>query len=92
MIKDIWHLYLIRCKNNSLYTGITTDVGRRFKMHCNGEGAKYLRGKGPLTLEFNVKVGSKSEALKLEYRIKRLPKNKKEMIIKEGISNILTSS
>lgn len=78
MIKKNWFIYIIRCRNNSLYTGITTDVERRFLEHESGKGAKYLRGKGPLKLVFYKEVGTKSEALKLEFSIKTLKKTKRE--------------
>jgi len=71
-----WFLYLIRCKDGSLYTGITTDVERRFIEHQSGKGAKYLRGKAPLTLAFQQKVGSRSAALKAEASIKQLSKTR----------------
>lgn len=92
MKKECWYIYLIRCNNNSLYTGITTDVERRFNEHCLGKGAKYLRGKGPLKLVLQNEVGSKSEAAKLEYYIKKLPKLKKEELLIKGISHLLPLS
>ncbi len=78
-----WSLYLIRCADQSLYTGITTDVDRRFKEHCaqGQQCAKYLRGRGPLHLVFFVKVGTKAQASRLEYRLKQLPKAKKEALV-----------
>lgn len=78
-----WYLYMVRTRTRSLYTGITTDVDRRMKEHRdgNGKGAKFLRGKGPLKLVFQTRVGSKSLALKLEYRIKRLTHLQKERLI-----------
>ena len=82
-MKNNWYLYIIRCKDNSLYTGITTDVDARFNRHCEGVGAKYLRGKDPLTLEFHTTAGNRSDASKLEYKIKKLPKSEKEQIIKD---------
>lgn len=92
MTNNNWFIYIIRCKNNSLYTGITTDVERRFNEHCNGEGAKFLRGKGPLKLEFHTKIGNRSDASKIEYFVKKLSKQEKENIIKKGISNLLPLS
>ncbi|MDD5772821.1 MAG: GIY-YIG nuclease family protein [bacterium] len=80
-----WFLYIIRCKNKSLYTGITTDIKRRFKEHQEGKGSKYLRGKSPLELVFKKKIGKKGRALRLESAIKKLPKEKKEMILKRKI-------
>jgi putative endonuclease len=68
-----WHLYLIETASGALYTGITTDVQRRLAEHCAGRGAKALRGKGPLSLVHHEAVGTRSEALRLEAAIKRLP-------------------
>ena len=78
-----WFLYVIRCKHGKLYTGITTDVERRFAEHESNDkkGAKCLRGKTPLTLVMKKKIGSRSMALKIEARVKKLPKIKKEMFV-----------
>ncbi|CAH6660544.1 GIY-YIG nuclease family protein [Pseudocitrobacter vendiensis] len=76
-----WFLYLVRSADNKLYTGITTDVARRFKQHQSGKGAKALRGKGELTLAFSGEVGEHSLALRLEYRIKQLTKRQKERLV-----------
>ncbi|MDF7681859.1 GIY-YIG nuclease family protein [Enterobacteriaceae bacterium ESL0689] len=76
-----WFVYLIRTADNRLYTGITTDVARRFCQHQNGKGAKALRGRGELQLVFSQKVGKHSRALQLEYRIKRLTKRQKECLV-----------
>jgi putative endonuclease len=67
-----------------LYTGITTDVSRRFAEHqgSGDTGAKYLRGRGPLTLVFQKKLGSRSLALGVESRVKRLSKARKEELIR----------
>ncbi|CCN73717.1 GIY-YIG nuclease family protein [Vibrio nigripulchritudo] len=82
MIKsNPWFVYLIRDKNSSLYCGVTDHVIRRFRQHQSGKGAKFLRGKAPLTLEWLYIVDSKSTAMKLEYKIKRLPKSQKERMI-----------
>ena len=67
-----WFLYLIRTADNKLYTGITTDVERRYQQHQSGKGAKALRGKGELTL-----------ALRAEYRVKQLTKRQKERLVAE---------
>jgi putative endonuclease len=81
-----WHIYLIRCRDGSLYTGITTDVDRRFAEHQgHGDtGAKYLRGRGPLVLVFQKKLGSRSLALGVESRIKKLSKAGKETLINDA--------
>ncbi len=76
-----WHLYLIRTRQGTLYTGISTDVLRRFDDHREGKGAKYLRSRGPLTLVYQSKIGKRALALKTEYRIKKLQKSKKEQIV-----------
>ncbi|MDP7555654.1 MAG: GIY-YIG nuclease family protein [Nitrospinota bacterium] len=78
-----WFLYLIRCKHGRLYTGITTDVERRFEEHksSNKKGSKYLRGKAPLKLVMKKKIGSKSLALKIEAKVKKLSKIKKELLV-----------
>ncbi len=76
-----WYLYLVRTLDNRLYTGITTDVERRFGQHQAGKGAKALRGKGELKLAFSHLVGSHSCALRLEYRIKQLTKIQKERLV-----------
>ena len=81
-----WHLYLVRCRNGSLYTGITTDVARRFAAHQgNGDtGSKYLRGRGPLALVFQKKLGSRSLALGVESKVKKLSKARKEELIRDN--------
>ncbi|PZD71332.1 hypothetical protein C1752_06611 [Acaryochloris thomasi RCC1774] len=78
-----WHLYLIRTRLGTLYTGITTDVQRRLAEHAGkgNRGAKYLRAKGPLTLVYQVEIGNQSLALQAEKRIKTLAKPQKEKII-----------
>jgi len=78
-----WFLYLIRCKHGRLYTGITTDVERRFEEHksSNKKGSKYLRGKAPLKLVMKKKIGNKSLALKIEAKVKKLSKVEKELLV-----------
>ncbi|GEK13598.1 GIY-YIG nuclease family protein [Aliivibrio fischeri] len=79
--KNTWFIYLIRTRVGSLYCGITNNLERRFKMHQNGKGAKYLKGKGPLTLVWHRDVENKSIALKYEYRIKKMTKASKEALV-----------
>ena len=77
-----WFLYLIRCRRGHLYTGITTDVERRLREHTEGpRGARFLRGRGPLRIEFQTAVGSRGEALRAEYRVKQLNRVQKEALI-----------
>ena len=76
-------LYILRCSDDTLYTGITTDVEGRIAQHESGaRGAKYLRGKGPLKLEFAEAVGDRAHASRLEYRVKRLSRADKEALIR----------
>ncbi len=81
-----WYLYLVRCRDGSLYTGITTDVARRFAEHQGkgDAGAKYLRGREPLVLVFQKKLGSRSLALGVESKVKKLSKARKEELIRTG--------
>lgn len=87
-----WFLYIIRTSNQSLYTGITTDVVRRLQQHQNGRGAKYLKGRKDIYVVYQIKVGDRSTALKLEYRIKQLSKLKKEQLVATSpdLTNLLT--
>ncbi len=77
----MWYLYIVRCRDGSLYTGIATDVDKRLAVHRAGKGAKYLRGRGPLTLVYQTGIGSKAMALQIERRVKALPRSKKEQIV-----------
>lgn len=78
-----WHVYIIRTRLNTLYTGITTDVERRLSEHESpgSNGAKYLRSKGPLELVYRVKVGDRNLALAVEARIKKLTRADKDIIL-----------
>ncbi len=77
----MWYLYLIRCQDGSLYTGISTDVKRRIEAHRQGRGARRLRGRGPLQLVYVQAVGDRAAAQRVEYRIKRLSKTDKERLV-----------
>ena len=79
-----WYLYMIRYGSGALYTGISTDVIRRFNQHQQGKGARALRGKGALQLVWQRAVGSHSEALRLEYRLKQWSKPRKEALLSAG--------
>jgi putative endonuclease len=73
-----WSIYLLRCGDGSLYTGIATDVSRRIVEHAQGKrGAKYLRGRGPFEIVYQREVGDRSVATRIEYRVKQLPRNEK---------------
>jgi putative endonuclease len=77
-----WHLYLLRCRDGSLYTGISTNVARRIADHSAGRGARRLRGRGPLELVFSHPVGERGAALRLEWRVKRMSRPEKERLIR----------
>ncbi len=78
----IYSVYMLRCADGSLYTGIATDVARRLQEHQSGpRGAKYLRGRGPLILEFQQAVGDRAEASRVEYLLKGLAKADKEELV-----------
>lgn len=76
-----WYLYILRCGDGTLYTGITTDVEARFAQHQCGRGAKYTRGRGPLELVYQEECESHSHALKRELEIKALPRDEKQKLI-----------
>lgn len=84
----MWSIYLIRCGDNSLYTGITNDVVKRFAVHVEGgaKAAKYLRSRHPLRLVYTVELGTRSDASKVELFIKKLPKKTKELLISGRVS------
>jgi putative endonuclease len=73
----MWYVYILKCADDTLYTGITNDLDRRIAKHNSGKGAKYTKGRTPVTLYKSFEVANKSEALKMEYRIKQLSKDEK---------------
>ena len=81
-----WYLYILRCKDDTLYTGITNDVEKRLEAHRSGKGAKYTRGRAPLELVYREACGSHSEALKREHQIKKLTRQEKERLLEAGVN------
>ena len=77
-------LYILRCGDGSLYTGITTDVERRLALHRSGKGAKYTRGRGPLTVVYREEQPDKSAALRREAAVKKLTREEKLALIAAG--------
>lgn len=78
-----WYLYMVRCRDGSIYVGVALDAVRRFQEH-SGQGpkcAKYLRGRGPLQLICLFLLPTKREAMQLEYRLKRKSKKYKEAVV-----------
>ena len=78
MTKRQWVVYLVRCSDKSLYCGITNNLKNRLAEHNSGKGAKYTRSRRPVTLVGTSSEMTRSDALKLEYRVKQVPSNKKE--------------
>lgn len=79
-----WQLYLLRCGDGTLYTGIALDAKKRFLTHQRGKGAKYTRGRGPLELVYTESCPSHSEALKRELEVKAMSREEKEKLIACG--------
>ena len=77
-----WFVYILRCGDGTLYTGITDDVQRRLAAHRAGKGAKYTRGRGPLELVYTQEQPDKSAALRRELQIKKLSRPQKEQLIR----------
>ena len=81
---ETWFVYIARCNDGSLYTGIARDVQARIAAHDAGRGARYTRGRGPLTVCAVRRCRSKGRALSIEAAIKRLPRTAKEGLLQPG--------
>jgi putative endonuclease len=77
------YVYILRCSDDSLYTGRCRDLNQRIKTHNSGKGAKYTRSRLPVKLAYYREIKDKSEALKLEAKIKKLSKKQKENLVKK---------
>ena len=73
--------YILKCNDNSLYTGWTNDITHRLKMHNEGKGAKYTRGRGPVELVYLEEFETKQEAMSREAKIERLTRKEKLLLI-----------
>ncbi len=73
-------VYMLRCKDGSLYTGWTNDLAHRLAMHCSGRGAKYTRGRGPLELVYTEELADRESALRRECAIKAMPRAEKLLL------------
>ena len=80
-----WFVYLVRCADQTLYCGITTDVDRRMAVHNQGKGAKYTRSRTPVELLAISGALTRSNALKLEYHIKQLPAGSKRIELEKEV-------
>ena len=79
----MWSVYLVECSDATLYCGIAKDVEARVAKHDAGKGAKYTRGRGPVRLLCSQGSLTKSEALKLEIKVKKQPRDSKERFLRE---------
>ena len=77
-----WCVYMLLCDDNTIYTGITNDLKKRFENHISGKGAKYLRGRKPLEIVYTENFQNRSMATKREMEIKKLNRREKEALIK----------
>lgn len=81
----MWHVYIVKCADGSLYTGIAKDVEARVLLHNAGQGAKYTRARRPVELVYREPVGDHGDALRREYRIKQMAtENKRRLIAVAG--------
>ena len=78
-----WNVYILRCCDGSLYTGITTDVVRRLAVHNSGKGAKYTRSRRPVELVYQEVCDDHSHALRREFEIKALSRDEKMKLIEK---------
>lgn len=83
MANDNWVVYMLECSDGTIYTGITNNLEKRLKAHNNKKGAKYTKTRCPVKLLKSFPVESKSAALKLEYKIKQLPRKEKILLCQE---------
>ena len=91
-MNNLWYTYMVRCNDNSLYTGVTTDLQRRVNEH-NGKikGAKYTKNKQPVTLVYYQTQINRSAACQYEYKLKQLPKKYKEQLVTNFKVKIITN-
>ena len=80
----MWFVYMLRCRDNSIYTGITNNLDKRIGTHMSGYGSKYLRGKLPVELIYKENFSDRSSASKREIEVKKLKKKDKELLIKSA--------
>jgi putative endonuclease len=78
-----YFFYVLVCQDGSFYAGYTNDLKKRVHLHNKGKGAKYTRGRGPVTLQYYELFDTKSEALKAEYQFKQWSRKKKELFLVE---------
>jgi|APCry1669188910_1035180.scaffolds.fasta_scaffold03952_7 putative endonuclease len=84
-VHQTYQVYIVKCSDGTLYTGISTDVERRVEKHNRGTGAKYTKTRRPVLLLYSQTIGTRSDALKEEYRIKQLRKDEKLILCRKGV-------
>ena len=84
-MKNMHYVYILRCADDTLYTGWTTDVKKRVETHNSGKGAKYTRARLPVELVYTEEFEDKIEAQKREYAIKQLTRAEKESLIESSV-------
>ena len=85
---NTWKLYILRCADGSLYTGITTNLEKRIHAHNSGKGAKYTRSRKPVELVYQEDCADHSAALKRELEVKTLSREEKRKLIEAGRKNL----
>lgn len=80
-----WFVYMLRCADGSLYTGVARDVEKRLQMHNDGKGAKYTRGRGPVALVYRERCRDQSRAVKREIVIKRMSRVRKLRLLSKQV-------
>ena len=78
-----WFLYMLRCKDNTFYTGITTNLERRLTQHNDGIASRYTRSRKPVVMVYNENCDDRSSALKRESAVKKLTRTEKELMVKK---------
>lgn len=81
----MYYVYIVECSDGTLYTGFTPDIEERIKKHNRGQGAKYTRGRTPVTLKYQEQYADKSPAMQREYEIKQLSREEKELLIERSV-------
>jgi len=84
-----WFLYVVLCRDDTYYTGITTNLQKRLATHNAGRGAKYTKQRLPVLLKASIEVGQRGDALRAEYQFKRLSRRNKELYVAQGLAYFL---
>jgi putative endonuclease len=74
---EVWYTYIVECSDKTLYVGTTNDIEKRLAKHNTGKGAKYTKGRSPVTIKYSEAFESRAEACKQEYKLKQLTREEK---------------